>query len=268
MKRVFLAIMGVAVMSLGAHTAAFAGGGSSGGPVVDPGEDPGDPGDGGPGDGGGGGGGTGTGGGSTSALGTAPPPGTFDLETIFPHPGSTGLDAYNASSISPIQTLNGVTLSLASTGDTAYGLANEGLFSYLGVEDATVGAVSLFEFGFGASVGEIYANFSTQLSAVSLLAFKITGTYSPTVTLIAYSGVNGTGDVLGSTSGSFGGAGYQADTFSLTGLAGARSIGFHADTRGNVWFDNFQIDAVPEPSTWALMLGGFGLTGGALRRRR
>jgi hypothetical protein len=26
--------------------------------------------------------------------------------------------------------------------------------------------------------------------------------------------------------------------------------------------------AVPEPASWAMMLGGFGLVGGALRRRR
>jgi hypothetical protein len=25
---------------------------------------------------------------------------------------------------------------------------------------------------------------------------------------------------------------------------------------------------VPEPATWAMMIGGFGLVGGALRRRR
>ncbi len=30
----------------------------------------------------------------------------------------------------------------------------------------------------------------------------------------------------------------------------------------------FSFDAVPEPGTWAMLIAGFGLTGGALRRRR
>ena len=32
--------------------------------------------------------------------------------------------------------------------------------------------------------------------------------------------------------------------------------------------DDFRMKAVPEPSTWALMIAGFGLAGAALRRRR
>jgi hypothetical protein len=32
--------------------------------------------------------------------------------------------------------------------------------------------------------------------------------------------------------------------------------------------DNVSIHAVPEPATWGLMLGGLGLAGAALRRRR
>ncbi len=30
----------------------------------------------------------------------------------------------------------------------------------------------------------------------------------------------------------------------------------------------FGFGAVPEPSTWAMMVGGFGLVGGAIRRRQ
>ena len=33
-------------------------------------------------------------------------------------------------------------------------------------------------------------------------------------------------------------------------------------------FINNAIAAVPEPTTWALMIGGFGLAGASLRRRR
>ena len=49
------------------------------------------------------------------------------------------------------------------------------------------------------------------------------------------------------------------------------------DTYGPTRFDNFHVtgtvaDAtvagVPEPASWALMIGGFGLAGATLRRRR
>ena len=33
-------------------------------------------------------------------------------------------------------------------------------------------------------------------------------------------------------------------------------------------FDNLSVAAVPEPATWALMIGGFGMVGGAMRRRK
>ena len=37
---------------------------------------------------------------------------------------------------------------------------------------------------------------------------------------------------------------------------------------GGVFFDKVSVAGVPEPTSWALMIAGFGLTGVALRRRR
>lgn len=58
--------------------------------------------------------------------------------------------------------------------------------------------------------------------------------------------------------------------------AGIQSVTFSSSS-GTVGFDNFEFDTVvavplaggvPEPTTWSLMLSGFGLAGAALRRRR
>jgi len=75
----------------------------------------------------------------------------------------------------------------------------------------------------------------------------------------------------------------------VTGLVAAQNIAFAAidaryvklDILTNYHFDDiynaegaglaevrFNGEAVPEPATWAMMIGGFGLVGGALRRRR
>jgi hypothetical protein len=64
-------------------------------------------------------------------------------------------------------------------------------------------------------------------------------------------------------------------TFSTTGtvtLAANEVFGFIID-KGSFYFNDstsmaFSISAVPEPATWAMMIGGFGVAGIALRRRR
>ena len=57
-----------------------------------------------------------------------------------------------------------------------------------------------------------------------------------------------------------------ADLGAITGFRFGTSVG------GSQQFDNIVLNdvaaAVPEPATWAMMLGGFGLIGGAMRRRR
>lgn len=69
------------------------------------------------------------------------------------------------------------------------------------------------------------------------LAFAITG-INPAISAANFSG--GTGSFAGTITGSF-----SADTFAGAGLP-----------------------SVPEPATWALMIGGFGMVGTAMRRRK
>ena len=75
----------------------------------------------------------------------------------------------------------------------------------------------------------------------------------------------------------FNAAGTLLETLTLENGANLVAPGFHgfhdagiAKVRFNneyIGVRNISIAAVPEPASWALMLGGFGLIGGALRRR-
>ncbi|HET6969521.1 MAG TPA: PEPxxWA-CTERM sorting domain-containing protein [Phenylobacterium sp.] len=66
---------------------------------------------------------------------------------------------------------------------------------------------------------------------------------------------------------------WQTGSFSFTGT-GHDTVRLAATVQGNggVFFDDVSVrgpaGAVPEPAAWALMIGGFGLAGAALRRRR
>jgi hypothetical protein len=258
-------VVGALAITLLMGAPAFAGGATGGGPIEDPGDTPPvddggpTPGDGSP----GGGGGPTPSSGYTAAAGAN----VFDLENFTPAPPG-GYNVFDFGQ-SASQTVGGLTLSLTPAAGIRLALGDESPFSYLGVPVDVVGRQSAFDFGFGASTGFIFANFSEKVSVFSLMAYKIAADYMPSVTLTAYSGLNGTGSVLGTTTGSFGGLNYQTATLALDGLAGARSIGFNANTRGNVWFDNFSATAggVPEPASWAMLIAGFGLVGATMRRR-
>lgn len=55
--------------------------------------------------------------------------------------------------------------------------------------------------------------------------------------------------------------------FDMTGCPQQPST-FSACAIGEVAFESAVIGAVPEPATWAMMISGFGMIGGAMRRRR
>jgi hypothetical protein len=56
------------------------------------------------------------------------------------------------------------------------------------------------------------------------------------------------------------------DTFSLL-IGLTRPVNPQTFSFTGTWSDGLSASAVPEPASWALMIGGFGLAGAALRRR-
>ena len=65
---------------------------------------------------------------------------------------------------------------------------------------------------------------------------------------------------------------WQTVSYSFLATGATALISFSSDVSGGCCFgpalDNVRIAAVPEPASWAMMIGGFALLGGALRRRR
>ena len=103
---------------------------------------------------------------------------------------------------------------------------------------------------------------------------------STVATVSVWDGLDGTGNLLGSINvraqfnegctGDPNGGFCNWSAAGVTFAGTARSINF-GGTANQTAFDNITIGAgspvVPEPTTWALMIGGFGLAGAALRRR-
>lgn len=57
-------------------------------------------------------------------------------------------------------------------------------------------------------------------------------------------------------------------TFKIDGDSSTRLASLRFTSGQNAFeFDNLNVAAVPEPATWAMMIAGFGLVGGAMRRR-
>lgn len=63
--------------------------------------------------------------------------------------------------------------------------------------------------------------------------------------------------------------GWKQFTYNFVGSGSPTTLAFNSQNAGS-WgaaLDNVSVSAVPEPANWAMMLLGFGLIGGAMRRR-
>lgn len=129
------------------------------------------------------------------------------------------------------------------------------------------GVTNLIFLDGGAATMNVAAGFDTGFS----FYYAAASTGSVTV----YDGLNGTGNILATlslaaTPNNY----YEWASVGVTFDGIARSVDF-GGAANFIAFDNITLGAatpgsgaVPEPASWAMMLGGFGLVGGAMRRRK
>jgi hypothetical protein len=103
--------------------------------------------------------------------------------------------------------------------------------------------------------------------------FSFTAGFFQPGTVNVFSGLGGTGTLLGSLSGLLGDPNaFALQTITFTGVG--RSVTF-VGTDATLGVDDFNFTlagggngGVPEPATWAMMLIGFGIVGVSMRRRQ
>ena len=122
--------------------------------------------------------------------------------------------------------------------------------------------------GFLSSIGSPAENTLTQVIATALgQSYDLSFWYyqddrTPNGLNVIWNGLS----VYSATDESF--AGYKHITTSVIG-SGSDSLVFKAyNDPAFTYLDNVSVSAVPEPMTWALMIGGFGMAGAVIRRRR
>lgn len=128
----------------------------------------------------------------------------------------------------------------------------------------------------GWEAGSISQTFNTVAGATYTVSFDYSrnaaGAPDPAIATVTAGGQGVT--VIAPNDGSLGSEYnfiWKPVSFTFVGSGAATTLTATAitGTNGGVFFDNFQVNgAVPEPATWALMIGGFGLAGAALRARR
>lgn len=144
------------------------------------------------------------------------------------------------------------------------GLSNDNDFSYYSGAPSPVGVAMAQLDG----VVNISAFMNVTAGVDSTISFYYASPSDVLGAVKAYSGLNGTGDLLGTFDLVSNGTGYDVwtpTTFNFTGVA----LSFDLTGSANgVGLDNISITAVPEPESYALALLGLGLVAALSRRAK
>jgi hypothetical protein len=163
------------------------------------------------------------------------------------------------------QTIDSTYAAQGVTFTNVLGLSNDADFSYYTNAPSSVGTAYV---QLGGTNTTSYLNVSAGVYSDGL-SFFFTTPSAVAGAVKAYSGLNGTGDLLGTLDLAANDDGSRSTwtqaTVNFTGIA--KSFDLSA-TAGYAGFDNMTINAVPEPESYALGLVGLGLVGAIARRRQ
>lgn len=178
--------------------------------------------------------------------------------TISAVPGSasyTGPFTYDFEAPAPVT--GGAIRTGSYSGIAAQPLGSTGNYWTMGPRDGATGVMNLAGFSAIASIGFLWGSVDTY-NWVDVLARNGT-------VLRTFNGA----DVALAPNGSWTAPAMNPyATIAITGADRVNIGGLRFRSTSNAFeVDNFAIGAVPEPATWAMLTLGFGVLGGAMRRR-
>jgi hypothetical protein len=119
--------------------------------------------------------------------------------------------------------------------------------------------------------GAIEQKFATVLGQVYRLRFAYSHNIFSAPGAAATFNVGTLNGTVSHSTGTNTGLDWRTDGGTFAGTGSMMTLNFTntvGQNNGGIFLDGVALAAVPEPGTWAMMIGGFGLAGVALRRRR